>query len=107
MGKGKTPPGSRKKVTKSHTTCIPLAESVLKGINRLSIVDKIALGVIKPNLRAGGRRLKILIENDRVLLLKLRDTNSYQELRIYTNDPTGVTTSLVAMAGKNAWGITQ
>ena len=87
MGKGKTPPGSRKKTTKSHTTAIPLVEKLLKALNRMAEVDKISLGIIKPKLRAGIRRLKIMTQNEKTLLLKVRDTNSLQEVRVYTSAP--------------------
>ena len=106
MGKGKTPPGSRKKTTKSHTTAIPAAERLLKELNRMAEVDKIALGIIKPKLRAGPRRLKIMTTSDKVLLLKVRDTNSLQEVRVYTKDATVTTARLVSFVQKEGWRVT-
>jgi len=106
MGKGKTPPGSRKKTTRSHTTAIESVEKLLKALNRMTDVDKISLGVIKPKLRVGHRRVKIMRENDRVLLVKVRDTNSHQELRVYTSNADEVENQIQAFAGKKGWGIT-
>jgi len=106
MGKGKTPPGSRKKTTKSHTTAIPAVEMLLKLLNKMVEVEKISLGIIKPNLRVGSRRLKIMADNAKVLLLKARDSNSLQELRVYTSDSAATVTALNAFAGKKGWEIT-
>jgi len=106
MGKGKTPPGSRKKTTSSHTTAIPAVEMLLNLLNKMPEVEKISLGVIKPKLRAGSRRLKIMADNDKVLLLKVRDSNSLQEVRVYTSDSAATKTVLNTFAGKKGWGIT-
>lgn len=106
MGKGKTPPGSRKKTTKKHTTAIPVVEKLLTVLNRLSAVEKISLGVIKPKLPVGPRRIKILSENDKVLLIRMRDTNSLQEVRVYTYDAKQTRGDLEAFARKQKWGVT-
>ena len=106
MGKGKTPPGSRKKTTKKHTTAIPSTEKLLKALNRMSEVEKISLGVIKPKLRGGPRRIKIMHDSDKVLLLKIRDTNSLQEVRVYTGSATKTETKIVSFAKKQGWAVT-
>lgn len=106
MGKGKTPPGSRKKTTKRHTTAIEAVEKLLKVLNRIEAVTKISLGVIKPKLRAGLRRIKVMYDSDKVLLLKVRDTNSLQEVRVYTTDATGTEAEIVSFARKKGWGVT-
>jgi hypothetical protein len=106
MGKGKTPPGSRKKTTKKHTTAIPTVEKLLKSLNRMPEVTKISLGVIKPKLRVGPRRIKIMSDNNKVLLLKMRDTNSLQEVRVYTGDATETTDKIVSFAKKQGWAVT-
>ena len=106
MGKGKTPPGSRKKTTSSHTTAIEAVEKLLKTLNRLEVVDKISLGVIKPKLPAGHRRIKIMLQNEKVLLIKVRGTNSHQDVRVYTSDVEKVDAHVRAFAGKKGWGIT-
>ena len=106
MGKGKTPRGSRKKTTSSHCTAIEAVEILLRLLNRMTCVDKISLGIIKPKLRAGQRRLKIIKENDKVLLLKMRDTNSLQHVRVYTSDADEVEKALSSYARKKKWGLT-
>lgn len=106
MGKGKTPPGSRKKTTKKHTTAIPAVEKLLTVLNRLNTVEKISLGVIKPKLRAGQRRIKVRSENPKVLFIQMRDTNSLQELRVYTSDAKQTRSDLEAFATKKKWGVT-
>jgi len=68
-------------------------------------IEKIALGVIKPGLRAGRRRIKIMRENDKVLLLKMRCSNVLQELRVYTNDADATVTKITAFAQKKGWGV--
>lgn len=106
MGKGKTPPGSRAKTTRSHTTAIDAVEKLLKPLNRMAEVEKISLGVIKPKLRAGQRRIKVTRENDKVLTVKVRGTNSHQVLRVYTSDTEKTTEQILAFAKKKGWGIT-
>lgn len=106
MGRGKTPPGSRKKTTKRHTTAIDSVEKLLKQLNRMPNVEKISLGVIKPKLRAGLRRIKIMRDSDKVLLLKVRCTNSLQEVRVYTSDADATEAKILAFAVKKKWGVT-
>lgn len=106
MGKGKTPRGSRRKTTKGHSTAIPMVEKLLQVLNRHLSVEKIALGVIKPGLRAGHRRIKIMTENDKVLLLKVRDVNTLQEVWVYNSSATETRELLVSYAEKSGWGVT-
>ena len=106
MGKGKTPPGSRKKTTSAHTTAIPTVERLLKLLNRIAAVEKISLGVIKPKLPVGPRRIKIMSESGKVLLLKVRDTNSFQEVRVYTSGAVATADKIVTFAKKEGWGVT-
>lgn len=106
MSKGKTPPGSRAKTTKSHTTAIDVVETLLPFLNRLGAVEKIALGIIKPKLKPAPRRIKIVSEKPTVLLLKMRGTNSLQEVRVYTSDAKGAQKAIETFARKKKWGIT-
>lgn len=106
MGQGKTPPGSRKKTTKSHTTAIPAVESLLKSLNRWPEVEKIALGIIKPKLRPGPRRVKVIRQNNKVLHVKVRDTNSLQELRVYTSSAEKTDSQISAFAVAAGWSVT-
>jgi predicted metal-binding protein DUF2103 len=105
MGKGKTPPGSRKKTTSSHSTAVDSVEKLLKQLNCMKEVEKISLGVIKPGLRAGQRRVKIMRTNDKVLLLKVRCSNVMQEVRVYTSDADATVTKITAFAKKKGWGV--
>jgi hypothetical protein len=106
VGKGKTPPGSRKKTTRKHTTAIPAAEALLKQLNKMVEIEKISLGIIKPKLRSGPRRIKVMDLNDKTLLCKVRDVNSLQEVRVYTTDLSATRDKIAAFAGKEGWGIT-
>jgi hypothetical protein len=84
---------------------IPLAGVFLRELNRLSSVEKVSLGIIKPRLPVAPRRLKIMQENPRTLLLKVRDTNSIQELWVYTSDATATQAGLVAFAKREGLGV--
>jgi len=106
VGKGKTPPGSRRKTTKSHTTAIPAVEALLKPLNRWQEVEKISLGIIKPKLRVGPRRVKVTRQKDKVLLVRVRDVNSLQELRVYTSSTEKVEARIEAFAKKKGWSVT-
>lgn len=73
------------KFTSSHTTVIPFAKEVLKAIERLPLVEKISLGVIHPKLKSTNDR-RVKIQKDRSsVILKIRDTSSLQEVRIYSS----------------------
>lgn len=104
MGKSRER-GLRQKTTGSHSTVIPLAATFLRELNRLPSVEKVSLGVIKPRLPVAPRRLKIMQENPKTLLLKIRDTNSLQEVWVYTSDATATQTGLVAFAKREGLGV--
>lgn len=104
MGKSKGR-GLRQKTTGSHTTAIPLAETFLRALNRMGTVEKISLGIIKPRLPVAPRRVKIMLENPKVLLLKVRDVNSLQELWVYTSDATATHNDLVTFAKREGLGV--
>lgn len=84
---------------------IPLAGVFLRELNRIPSVEKISLGIIKPRLPVAPRRLKIMQESPAVLLLKVRDTNSLQELWVYTSDTTAAQAALVSFAKKEGLGV--
>jgi hypothetical protein len=97
--------GLRQKTTGSHTTTIPLVDTFLRALNRIDPVEKISLGIIKPRLPVAPRRVKIMQEGPTVLLLKVRDTNSLQELWVYTKDTTVTQSALVSFAKKEGLGV--
>jgi hypothetical protein len=105
MGKSRER-GLRQKTTGSHSTLIPLAGVVLRELNRIPMVEKVSLGIIKPRLPAAPRRVKIMQESPKTILLKVRDTNSLQELWIYTNNVTDTERALVTFAKKEGLEVT-
>ena len=107
MGKGKTPKGTRVKTTKRHTTAIPAVETLLKQLNRMESVEKVSLGIIKAKLRPGARRVKIVPQNDKVVLVRVRDVNTLQEVRVFSTDVEQVELTLEIFAKRMGWGITK
>lgn len=102
----KTPRGSRRKTTRSHTTAIPAVEHLLKSLNRWDDVSKVSLGVIKAGLRPATHRIKINVLNDKVLLMKVRGIRSVQEVRVYSNDSATVEKRIERVVRKKGWSVT-
>ncbi len=77
---------SASKLTRSHTTIIDAAIAVVKLAQKMPEVTKIALGVIKPNLPSGQKRVKCKPIQGGVQVT-VRGTNSKQDLYVYTDQP--------------------
>ncbi len=75
---------THKKLTRSHTSLIEAAESVVKRATEMSEVSKISLGVIK-SISVGKQRIKFLPMTGGVRAI-IRGNASIQEIFIYTMD---------------------
>lgn len=75
------------KFCRSHTTCIHAATIVADIAHECEHVTKVSLGHITASRKSSGgiRRVKI-IDDGRSLLLGVRDSASYQELRVYATN---------------------
>mgnify|MGYP000010221225 CR=1 FL=1 len=72
----------------NHTTLIPVATTVCDIAATIPEVTRISPGFIKAGLKSvnGHRRVKITDENDKCILLSIRDNKSHQEVTVYVTD---------------------
>ena len=75
---------THKKLTRSHTSLIEAAESVVKRATEMSEVSKISLGIIK-SISVGKQRIKFLPMTGGIRAI-IRGNASIQEVFIYTTD---------------------
>lgn len=75
------------KYTKAHSTLSPAASRVCDIAEKCDLVKKIAIGVLSAGLKpvSGKRRVKLTPENRYCILVKIRDSASCQEVRIFTD----------------------
>jgi len=85
------------KITRSHTTITPAAQTIVAVACALPAVTKVALGMITP-VRVGQPTLKIIPEGPGCLFVKVRGTSSVQELWIYTTEHDAVAERLMRAA---------
>lgn len=74
-----------KRISRSHTTAIPLASEVAIALDGSNVVTKIMLGII--TARSGCKTRKIIIANDQFnLRLTIQQPPSKQELYVSAPD---------------------
>ncbi|MFZ2252560.1 MAG: DUF2103 domain-containing protein [Minisyncoccia bacterium] len=75
------------KFCRSHTTCIHAATIVADIAHSCEQVTKVSLGHITASRKSSGGIRRVKIRDDgKSLLLGVRDSASYQELRVYASD---------------------
>lgn len=92
-----------KKLTQNHTSLIPIAVKILKGISKNTEITKISPGFIKAGLRStsGKRRIKINKLGKNCILLSIRGNTSHQEITIYSEDIEKTSKTISKVAIKN------
>jgi hypothetical protein len=74
-----------KRVSKQHSTVIEAAHDIVKFLNKMPEVTKIALGRLDVHLPATEWRIKFT-EIRGGLRLQVRGTNSIQQIMVYSNE---------------------
>lgn len=75
----------RVRLSRTHTTYIPVAYEFREVARLLPDVTAVSAGIIKAGLSAAPIRVKIADESG-VILLKVRGPTSIQEVRVYSRD---------------------
>lgn len=87
-----------KKITASHSSATDLAAKVIKILEKQDTIQKITLGVIKPNLKPGPHRIKIIpIQGG--IRMAVRSTTSVQQLFVYGGNLENLNRVLVKKIG--------
>ncbi len=80
-----------KRIGGDHTTFIELAGEVSDKLLKISGVDKVSPGYIQAGIGSGrGTRSVKIIDDIGSVLLKIKQSGSAQEVRVFTKDPQNI-----------------